>query len=119
LRKYAVFAIAAVVTGLVAGVVIAGSGDDGSSSKPAPAPELKPPPGSIGSSPSDRTGSDEKSGTTGSTGTTGPAPAPAEPAPSGGAQPPAEDSPQNDTQPPSGSPAQKFEDFCNQNPGAC
>jgi hypothetical protein len=29
------------------------------------------------------------------------------------------DSPENDTPPPEGSPAERFEDFCNENPGAC
>jgi hypothetical protein len=38
----------------------------------------------------------------------------------GGATPPAtQDGPTNDTAPPTGSDAQKFEDFCAQNPGAC
>jgi hypothetical protein len=37
-------------------------------------------------------------------------------------QPPARtapDSPQNDRPPPAGSPAERFEKFCNENPGAC
>ena len=38
-----------------------------------------------------------------------PAPAP---------EPPA-DTPENDTPPPADSPAERFEDFCNENPGAC
>jgi outer membrane biosynthesis protein TonB len=38
-----------------------------------------------------------------------PAPAP---------EPPA-DTPENDTPPPPDSPAERFEDFCNENPGAC
>jgi hypothetical protein len=52
--------------------------------------------------------------------------APAETAPpatDGGAGAPAPettpDSPTNDTPPPAGSPAERFEDFCNENPGAC
>ena len=46
-----------------------------------------------------------------------PAPTPAPtPTPTPPAQP--QDSPQNDTPPPSG-PAEKFEDFCAENPGAC
>ena len=59
------------------------------------------------------------------TGTTSSEPAPA-PAPrtetSGGSAPPrtqTEDTPQNDTPPPKGSPADKFEKFCDENPGAC
>ena len=31
----------------------------------------------------------------------------------------APDTPQNDTPPPADSPAERFEDFCNDNPGAC
>jgi hypothetical protein len=55
--------------------------------------------------------------TTPDTATPAPAPTPTPtPAPTP-AQP--EDSPQNDTAPPPGSEAQKFEDFCTQNPGAC
>jgi hypothetical protein len=33
-------------------------------------------------------------------------------------EPPA-DTPENDTPPPADSPAERFEDFCNENPGAC
>jgi hypothetical protein len=54
-----------------------------------------------------------------------PAPAPAETVPSsnGGtpapeAEPPA-DTPENDTPPPPDSPAERFEQFCDDNPGAC
>lgn len=32
---------------------------------------------------------------------------------------PPPDSPENDTPPPEDSPAERFEDFCNDNPGAC
>jgi hypothetical protein len=39
-------------------------------------------------------------------------------APSGGQHAP-EDSPENDTPPPPGSPAERFERFCEENPGAC
>ena len=46
------------------------------------------------------------------------------PSTSGGTTSPSEttpqtDTPQNDTPPPAGSPAEKFESFCNDNPGAC
>jgi len=46
------------------------------------------------------------------------------PAPSGGTPAPATggapaDSPQNDQPPPAGSPAERFEEFCSENPGAC
>jgi hypothetical protein len=43
---------------------------------------------------------------------TGPAPPPQ-------TDPPAGDSPENDTPPPPDSPAERFEEFCNANPGAC
>ncbi len=32
---------------------------------------------------------------------------------------PPQDTPENDTPPPADSPAERFEDFCNENPGAC
>ena len=39
---------------------------------------------------------------------------------SGGSPAPATpDSPENDTKPEPGSPAERFEEFCNENPGAC
>lgn len=41
-----------------------------------------------------------------------------QPPPSGG-QPAPDDTPQNDRPPPAGSPAERFEQFCNDNPGAC
>jgi hypothetical protein len=40
------------------------------------------------------------------------------PAPAPEAEPPA-DTPENDTRPPPGSPAERFEEFCEENPGAC
>jgi hypothetical protein len=33
--------------------------------------------------------------------------------------PPPQDAPENDTAPPADSPAERFEEFCNENPGAC
>ena len=55
--------------------------------------------------------------------TTGPAPASHPSAPSGGQQAPSgntrQDSPGHDVPPPSGSPAERFERFCRENPGAC
>jgi hypothetical protein len=52
-----------------------------------------------------------------------PAPEPVPPSTDGGTpapapEPPA-DSPENDSPPPADSPAERFEDFCNENPGAC
>jgi hypothetical protein len=120
LRKYAVIVIAAIVTGIVAGVVIAGNGGDSNSTTHS-VPELVPPPGSIKSDTQSR-------GTTGKEGTTGTATQPAPSGtqtqttttpPSGGAQPPQNDTQQHDVPPPKGSPAQRFEQFCKQNPGAC
>jgi hypothetical protein len=61
--------------------------------EPAPAPEPEPEPEPVPPS------------TDGGT----PAPAP---------EPPA-DTPENDTPPPADSPAERFEEFCNENPGAC
>jgi hypothetical protein len=52
-----------------------------------------------------------------------PAPEPVQPDPDGGTPAPVpelpEDTPENDTPPPPDSPAERFEDFCNENPGAC
>jgi outer membrane biosynthesis protein TonB len=52
-----------------------------------------------------------------------PAPEPPPPSTDGGVpapapEPPA-DTPENDSPPPPDSPAERFEDFCNENPGAC
>jgi hypothetical protein len=52
-----------------------------------------------------------------------PVPEPVPPSTDGGTaapvpEPPA-DTPENDTPPPPDSPAERFEDFCNENPGAC
>ena len=49
-------------------------------------------------------------------------PPPADPGSGGSPAPapaPRPDSPQNDRPPPEDSPAQRFEEFCEQNPGAC
>jgi hypothetical protein len=55
--------------------------------------------------------------------TEAPAPPPTTPPSTGGTtvpetEPPA-DTPENDTPPPADSPAERFEDFCDENPGAC
>ena len=114
MRRFGIIALAAVLTGLVLGIVVASSGDSGSATPSVP--ELKPPPGKI----------EGESGTTDekttSTDTTTSAPvqtqtAPSEP--SGGAQTPPNDTEQNDVPPPQGSPADRFEQFCKDNPGAC
>jgi hypothetical protein len=121
MRRLVVLGIAAVVCGVIVGVVVADSGDDGGGDSTRSVPDLAPLPGSedLGSrtererTETDRTTTDESGGTT----------APAQPpadtgGETGGTQPP-QDSPQNDTPPPSGSPAERFERFCEENPGAC
>jgi hypothetical protein len=126
MRRVALISIAAVLTGLIAGQVLSGCGSDDSSSQDVTTPELTVPgDSSIGTTDrgtTDRGTTDE--GTTGdtgsSTGTGGSPPAQQAPtAPSGGAQAAPEDTPQNDTAPAAGSPAQRYERFCDQNPGAC
>jgi hypothetical protein len=114
MRKVAVIVAAAVLTGLVVGLVVADS-DDGSAESPPPAPELTAPPDS--GSESGRSGESDRTRTE-------PAPeqSPGQPGPpaTGGAQPPpVEDTEQTDQPPPRGSPAERFERFCEQNPGAC
>jgi hypothetical protein len=125
-RKLALIAIAAIATGVLAGVVIAGGGDDGSSSQDVTVPELKPPPGDLGGTTGDE-------GTTGDQGTTGDTTTTTTPDSTGGAQAPSDtggsgqsgganapdDTQQRDTPPPQGSPAERFEQFCTDNPGAC
>ena len=101
----------------IAALAVAGCGGDDESAQTTPTkPELTVPggsdPGLDGT-----TGTDETdTGTdTGSGGTAAPpAQAPTTPP----AQQP-QDSPQNDQPPPAGSPAQRFENFCDENPGAC
>jgi hypothetical protein len=115
-RRFGIIAIAAVVTGLLVGVVIASSGGDGSSTPSVP--ELKPPPGSIKG---DSGTTDQKTTSTDTT-TTAPAQTQTQTspsAPSGGTPAPQNDTPQNDVAPPKGSPADRFEQFCKDNPGAC
>jgi hypothetical protein len=116
MRRFGIIAIAAIVTGLVVGVVIADSGGSGSATPSIP--ELKPPPGSITS---DSGTTDQKTTSTDTT-TTTPAQTPTQTTtsqPSGGAQSPQNDTQQNDQPPPQGSPADRFEQFCKDNPGAC
>jgi hypothetical protein len=117
MRRVAIIVVAAVVTGLVVGVVLAGS-NDGSSDGRVTTPELTVP-GDSAPTETQTTPRDEQ-GATGDTGTGGAAPEQQAPDnPSGGAQAPRQDSPQNDTPPPKGSPAERFEQFCQENPGAC
>jgi hypothetical protein len=117
LRRFGLIALAAIVTGLIVGIVIANAG--GSDKATPSIPELKPPPGTISNSgTSGATGSSGASGTTGATTT----PTQTQTTPSqtsGGSQTPQADTPQNNTTPPKGSPASRFEQFCKDNPGAC
>jgi hypothetical protein len=116
MRRFGIIAVAAIVTGLVVGVVIADSGGSGSATPSIP--ELKPPPGSITG---DSGTTDQKTTSTDTT-TTTPAQTPTQTTPSqpsGGAQSPQNDTQQNDQPPPQGSPADRFEQFCKDNPGAC
>jgi hypothetical protein len=119
MRRLVVLGIAAVVTGLIVGVVVANSGDDGGGGDSSGSvPELTPLPGSAdpGTRTRERTDTDETT-----TEDSGGTPAPAEPPATGGSGGTTgpQDSPQNDTPPPSGSPAERFEQFCQENPGAC
>jgi hypothetical protein len=127
MRKIALFVIAAAVTGLVAGVMVVGcgGGSSDSSSQGVTAPELKPPPGNISGTTDNgttgATGTSDSTTTTTTPGSTGGAQAPSGTTgtnQSGGANAP-EDTKQKDTPPPQGSPAARFEQFCNDNPGAC
>ena len=121
MRRLVVLGVVAVLTGLVVGVVIASSGGgDGGGDTSGSVPELTPLPGS--SDPGTGTRSErtdtERTTTGDSGGATTPATPPADTGGSGGTTTP-QDSPQNDTPPPSGSPAERFEQFCQENPGAC
>jgi hypothetical protein len=116
LRRFAVLVIAAAVTGLLVGVVIADSGGSGSATPSVP--DLKPPPGSIKS----ESGTTDQTTTSTDTSTTAPTQTQTQTTPSsgsGGTAAPQNDTQQNDTAPPKGSPADKFEQFCKDNPGAC
>jgi hypothetical protein len=118
MRKVAVIVVAAVVTGVVAGVVIAGP--DGDSTREVPVPELRAPGDSTGTGSEDRAREDR--GTDADGGSPDQTPQGDQQGSgegsTGGAQPPP-DSEQNDVPPPTGSPAEEAERFCEQNPGAC
>jgi hypothetical protein len=120
LRRFTVIALAAIVTGVFVGVVIAGSGGDDSGSRTHSVPDLAPPPGSIKDEPG--SGTTGEKGTTGDSTRTAPTQTQTQTTPSqpnGGAGTPPSDTEQHDVPPPKGSPAQRFEEFCKQNPGAC
>jgi hypothetical protein len=86
-------------------------GDEESAAKPAPeAPELTiPETDAQPAPPTETTPTTETTPPSTSGGTTTPEQQPQAPA----------DTPENDTPPPANSPAERFEDFCNDNPGAC
>jgi len=115
MRRFAVIAIAAVATGLIVGIVIASSG--GSSAGTASVPELKPPPGTIKSSTG--TTDEQTTSTPDTTSTQTQTQTTTTTSPSGGTAAPQNDTPTHDVAPPQGSPAQRFEQFCKDNPGAC
>jgi len=116
---------------LVAGALIAGCGgdDESDSSTQLENPPMTVPGGSADESRTDSTESTDTapSGESGGGSTTGPMDQPnpgngGVPAPDSNNPPPPsppEDSPSNDTPPEPGSPAERFEQFCAQNPGAC
>jgi hypothetical protein len=108
-----------VATGLLVGVVIASSG--GAHKATPSIPELKPPPGSIsGSGATGATGSTGATGTTGASSDTTPTQTQTTATqPTGGSASPQQDTQQHDVAPPKGSPANRFEQFCKDNPGAC
>jgi hypothetical protein len=121
LRRWALIALAAAVTGLVVGVVIASSGGDDSGTTTHSVPELSPPPGSI-SGDAGGSGATGEKGATGESTETAPTQTQTQTTPTqpnGGAAPPPSDTERHDVPPPKGSPAQRFEEFCKQNPGAC
>jgi hypothetical protein len=122
---------AALLFALLALVAAGCGGDDETAETVPPAPELSLPGNEEAPT------LDDLPGTTGTDGTddgaTPDAQTPGEAAPpsdgggqdQGGQQPPSggtpapDDTPQNDTPPPAGSPAERFEQFCQENPGAC
>jgi hypothetical protein len=116
--RIAAIVLAAVATGLIVGVVLAGSDD--SPKRDVTAPELTVPSDSGGTGTSTNEGTTDRKGTTDDSSPGQSAPDQQAPsAPSGGTPAPPEDTPQTDTPPPAGSPASRFERFCEQNPGAC
>jgi hypothetical protein len=107
--------IALVLSLLALGIAGCGGDDDGDASTTLPTVPLSVPGGesTLGDNTTDTTVD-----TVPDTATPVPTPAPA-PAPTPAPTPVTPDSPQNDTAPPAGSEAEQFENFCDQNPGAC
>jgi hypothetical protein len=105
---------------LLAVAALAGcGGDDDDSEKPTKLPDLTVPQ-------SDRPETTTSPTETETVPETEPEPTPTTPPSTGGGNPAPEttpqqqpDAPENDTAPPADSPAERFEEFCNENPGAC
>jgi hypothetical protein len=133
-------ALAAALTTLAPLVAGCGGGGDEQASKPLPTtPPKLTVPGEAKTPTVEQTTRETTSTSTSTTTSTATAPAPTQttaapsaPAtPQGGAAAPqtgtappqtggaTPDSPQNDTSPPANSPASRFEQFCDENPGAC
>jgi hypothetical protein len=86
-------------------------GDDEASQKPPKPPELTVPRGTRTQQETTGTETTRQTAPSGAPQTEGSGGAPSRSAP--------QDSPQNDSAPPKGSPAERFERFCDENPGAC
>jgi hypothetical protein len=98
---------------LIVGVTLlafaAGCGGDDEPDNPPPLPDLTVP-RETAPPPSTATSPDTETDTS---------PAETTPSTSVPVTPTTPDSPENDTPPPADTPAQRFEQFCNENPGAC
>lgn len=123
---------AAALTALVPFLSACGGGDSENAAEPLPSKPALTVPGEAKTPEVDNSANDEttttETGTSTSTATTTAPQTTATPSnpstPQGGAAPPqtggaAPDSPQNDTPPTDDTPASKFEQFCEENPGAC
>lgn len=108
-RTIAILAAVAVIVGLVVGLVAVGSGDDDADEETS-LPEISVPQGEPQTVPSEEKPKPEPEPPPKDTGGTGPG---------GGPPPSQEDTATNDKPPPPGSPAERFEQFCEQNPAAC
>lgn len=115
---------AVLLAALTAALTLAAcGGDEEPAAESIPAPPKLTVPGENEAPELPDTGTTGEDGATGTSTTTSTTPS-AAPAPSGGTQAPATggppaDTPENDQAPPQGSPAEKFEEFCSENPGAC
>ncbi len=114
-RTLAILSAVAVIVGLVAGLVAVGAGDDDDNGTSLP--EISVPAGEPQTVPQETDTTEPKpDGTGGANGTGG-----AKPGGGGGGSvnPSEPDTATNDKPPPAGSPEEAFEQFCEQNPGAC